>query len=95
MNEELKQIKDLCSQLYEGKVEILIGNEKYNFKPEDIISFAQQYEKSIIRLKDALNIIKNLNLHSDLKRVVIDKGDKFTNKTDYDKVKRSYTIPKS
>lgn len=65
MNETLKDIKKLCSSLSESKVEIK-GN-KYNVN--DVIELAQKYDGTVVSIQDAVRVVKQLKLFTELERM--------------------------
>lgn len=83
MNENLKNLKELCSGLNEEKIEI--NGDKYN--TDDLIKLAQNYDSSIVSIHDALKIIKNLRLYDEMKRMFVQKDpNRFTNDINYNNV---------
>ena len=71
----VRKVKTLCIELLENNGKIHIHGEDYN--KGEVVDFARKFEPTVITLHDALGTIRKLNLFQELKRVLIDKDDKY------------------
>ena len=72
---KFNKIMGLCKTLHESSKTVNIHGEDYN--KTDIIDFARKYNHRVITLQDALDTVSRYDLFQEIKRLYIDKDDKY------------------
>lgn len=73
---KIQKIKELCEKLFEGKDTVRIrGNE---IDKQELIDFvATKYRPRTITLRDALKAVSDMDLFSEVERILVNKDNSF------------------